>query len=388
MRVLVLYDFPIKGGGSGYYVRYLMKRLKENHKCELGIVLPDSKPVEEASAQFAVPIKNPPVFIGRPGLERSQRYSDITASTISDHLNKYIQTTLQAVEEFKPDVIHVHHLGINAWAARFIKATCGVPYIITSHGSCLANIVTDRRYYLLTKDAIRGASSVTLVSGDSREKFVKLFGSEFNRKLRTIPGGVAISLFPNKISKREKAEIRQKYDLPEGPLVFFTGRLISEKGVDYLIKAAEKINANIVIVGDGSMKKAYQSMIKKLHITNVSLLGYIDHEDLIRLYYLADVYVGPSIWDDPMPLTVIEAMASKTPLVVTKKGGIPLAVKDHFNGLFVRPRNSSDIAEKVNYLLENPELCAKMGERSREIVERKFTWTKIASRFFQLYTRA
>lgn len=235
---------------------------------------------------------------------------------------------------------------------------------------------------------MRGASYITLVSGDSREKFVKLFGTEFNRKLRTIPGGVAVSLFPKQISQKEKLELRKKYHFPDGPLVFFTGRLISEKGVDYLIKAAQKIKANIVIVGDGSMKSSYQEMIKKMDIHNVTLLGYVEHEKLIRMYYLADVYVAPSIWDDPMPLTIIEAMASQSALVVTKKGGIPLAVKNNYNGLFVRTRNASDIAEKVNYLLSQPELRRKMGERSRKIVENKFTWTKIATRFYNLYTKA
>jgi len=388
MRILILYDFPIRGGGSGYYVKYLIKRLKESRKNKVGIVLPDINKIDDVDAIYTVPIESPPVFIGRPGLEKSKRYSEISAQTIADHYAKYIQTTIKAVGDFKPDVIHVHHMGINAWAARFVKATLGIPYIATSHGSCLANIMNDRRYYLLSKDSMRGASYITLVSGDSREKFVKLFGTEFNRKLRTIPGGVAVSLFPKQISQKEKLELRKKYHFPDGPLVFFTGRLISEKGVDYLIKAAQKIKANIVIVGDGSMKSSYQEMIKKMDIHNVTLLGYVEHEKLIRMYYLADVYVAPSIWDDPMPLTIIEAMASQSALVVTKKGGIPLAVKNNYNGLFVRTRNASDIAEKVNYLLSQPELRRKMGERSRKIVENKFTWTKIATRFYNLYTKA
>ena len=80
-------------------------------------------------------------------------------------------------------------------------------------------------------------------------------------------------------------------------------------------------------------------------------------------------------------------MACKTPVVVTRKGGIPLAVKDGINGYFVRPRNSSEIAEKVNLLLSNEEKRQKMAENACRIVEQKFSWEMIAHRFILMYMR-
>ncbi len=62
-----------------------------------------------------------------------------------------------------------------------------------------------------------------------------------------------------------------------------------------------------------------------------------------------------------------------------------MAVKDGVNGLYVRPRNSSEIAAAVNKLFENERLRRKMGERGRAVVEAHFTWTNIAERFDKLY---
>ncbi len=387
MKILILYDFPIKGGGSGYYAKYLGVRLLEMNKHKIAFVLPDKNQIDPRFKQYIVPIKQPPVFISRPGLEKSKKYSDLTSEEIAQHYNAYIKTTIKAVEDFKPDVIHVHHLGINAWTARYINAIYRINYVITSHGSCLLNIINDKRYYRLSNDALRAATYVTTVSGDNRYRLVKTFNSDLSKKLRTIPGGVRLSLFPEHHKRSDLEKVRQDYNLPEKPLVLFCGRLINEKGVQYLIHAAEKIKANVIIAGDGNEKKEYKKIIKDLHLKNVKLVGYVDHDTLIKFYYLADVFVAPSVWDDPMPLTIIEAMAAKCPLVVTKKGGIPLAVKNNYNGLFVRPKSSNEIAEKVNYLLGNEQLRKKMGERSRQLVIKKFTWSIIAGRFDNLFKK-
>ena len=86
-----------------------------------------------------------------------------------------------------------------------------------------------------------------------------------------------------------------------------------------------------------------------------------------------------------MGLVVLEAMATKTPVVVTRKGGIPLAVKDGVNGIFIRPRNAKEIAEKVNLLLSDDELRRKIGEKARKTILERFTWEKIAHKYERIY---
>jgi glycosyltransferase involved in cell wall biosynthesis len=211
-----------------------------------------------------------------------------------------------------------------------------------------------------------------------------MFGGDLSAKTRTIPGGIRLSLFP---SKRPKVpELRKKLGLVDQKVALFTGRLITEKGVEYFVKAAKSINGHIIIAGDGPQRQHLEDMVKRLNLTNVIMLPFVRaYEEFLDLYYLADVFVAPAVWDEPLGLTIIEALASKTPVVATRRGGVTMAIKDGYTGLFVRSRNSTEIAEAVNKLFANDELRAKMGERGRKIVEERFTWTKIAERFDKLY---
>jgi glycosyltransferase involved in cell wall biosynthesis len=130
-------------------------------------------------------------------------------------------------------------------------------------------------------------------------------------------------------------------------------------------------------------------MAKDEKVFNVKFLGHFgdDTDFLIKFYSRANVFVAPSVWDEPLGLVILEAMACETPVVVTRKGGIPLAVKDGQNGFFIKPRNSQDMAEKINKLFDNEPLRLKMGKRAREIAVKKFSWEMIARRFENIYDK-
>jgi glycosyltransferase involved in cell wall biosynthesis len=383
-RVLFFYDFPLHGGGSGAYVKYLMLRLAEAYHYDLGIVRPDTEIILPSIAHFELKLPQIPVYVGRPGLETAKKYSELTDREIASLYAANIDGLSKAVEEFKPNIIHVHHAMVNSWAARYVRSIYGKRIIITSHGSCLAAIAKDRRYFRMTRDALRAAQAITVVSGDTRAKLLRMFGGDLSAKTRTIPGGIRLSLFP---SKRPKVgELRKKLGLIDQKVALFTGRLITEKGVEYFVKAAKNIHGHIIIAGDGPQRQHLEEMVKRLNLTNVIMLPFVRaYEEFLDLYYLADVFVAPAVWDEPLGLTIIEALASKTPVVATRRGGVTMAIKDGYTGLFVRSRNSTQIAEAVNKLFANDELRAKMGERGRKIVEERFTWTKIAERFDKLY---
>jgi len=135
----------------------------------------------------------------------------------------------------------------------------------------------------------------------------------------------------------------------------------------------------LVCVESFCQPKHLEKKAKDLKLNNVHFIGHLGEKAGINKFYnRADVLVVPSVWDEPLGLVILEAMACKTPVVVTRKGGIPLAVKDGVNGYFVRPKNASQIAQKVNKLLSNEEKRIKMGENARKIVSNlKFNNQKI-----------
>jgi len=384
MKILFLYDFPLWGSGSGIYLRSLVQELtKLNHK--VGIIAPDNRRfLEDKIKQYQVKTPQIPVFIGHPELKGAKRYSELSSREITEIYKSFLDTTLDAVHNFEPDIIHVHHLSIISWVARYLYALKGIKYIITTHGSCLSNLKNNRKYLPLSDDAVRNARAITTVSGNTRSHFLKMFGRHYAKNFHVIAGGVDLKLF-NKKSDLEK--INKKYKLEGKKIVLFCGRLTSEKGAKYLITSAKNIQGEVVIVGEGPERKFLEDTIQQKKITNVHLIGYMPHEDIIDFYFRADVFVAPSVVEEALGLSILEAMAAKTPVIATRKGGIPLLVKHNQNGLFVRPRNSQAIADACNKLLANDELRHKLAEQARKTIEEKFSWKTIGEQFDKLYHR-
>jgi len=384
MKILFLYDFPLWGSGSGTYLRHLIQELvKMNYK--IGVIAPEERRfLEDKIKQYKVSPPQVPVFVGHPELKGAKRYSELSDREVTEIYKSFLDTTLEAVENFQPDLLHINHLSLIAWVGRYINALKNIKYIITTHGSCLSNLILNKKYLPLCEDAVRGARAITTVSGNTRSRFLKVFGRGFAKNFYIIPGGVDMKLFPNQL---DVSSVDKKYNLKNKKVVLFCGRLSSEKGARYLIKAAKDIKGEVFIVGEGPEKQHLSSLIARKKIHNVHLLGYLPQEEIIDFYYRADVFVAPSVVEEALGLSILEAMASRTPVIATRKGGIPMLVKHGYNGLFVKPRNASKIAEACNKLLENDELRKKMGEMARKTVEEKFTWKKTALKFHRLYKK-
>ncbi|MBI2636962.1 MAG: glycosyltransferase family 4 protein [Parcubacteria group bacterium] len=241
----------------------------------------------------------------------------------------------------------------------------------------------------MTVHSVRDAKRITAVSSHTRRWFLDMFEGqsryELKRKTNIIPGGINIE--EHKKKQRTKS-IDWRYGLSGKKVALFVGRLTAEKGVEYIVRAAAKINGDVLIVGDGPEMKKLQNLKRELGLGNVHILGYIGREKsekLKKLYARADVIIAPSVIDEALGLVILEAMYYAKPVIATRKGGIPLAVKENETGLFVKPRNSTDIAEKVNALFTDPEKAKRLGENAKRVVEERFTWDIIAERFITIY---
>lgn len=380
MKILYLQWFPLEGSGSGAYARELAKEVAKRH--DVAMVVPDRRQIEGVKIY---PV-NPPLvkiaFTGHPEWPDCKLFTKVSGRDLTVNYLTYFHTIVEAVEDFKPDIIHVHHLMPLTWIARFIKIAYGLDFIVTVHGSELPTLENDKRYPYLTAEALRKAKRIVPNSFWTRDWMKRVLGDSFRRQIRVIPGGIDLPLFPETM---DTSDVEEKYQLNGRKLVLFSGKLTKYKGVRYLIQAAKNIDAVIGIAGDGPQRLELETLVSDLKLNNVRFFGFVGSDDLIKLYYKADVCVVPSVWDEPLGLVVLEAMVTKTPVVVTRKGGIPLMVKDGVNGLFVRPRNAREIAEKVNKLMSNDALRLKMGEKARQTVINRFTWDKIADKYEKMY---
>jgi len=388
MRVLILLKFPYFGNGSGNYTRRLAENLAKQDGIEVAIAAPDRRPISGAKTYTIKPAFRA-VFEGHPEWKGARKYSNLSPQQFTRLYTSYLEEITRIVEDFKPDIIHVNHASYLNWVASHIKSFFGVAYVTTVHGTGIKLAVTDRRFIALTKQALERAENIIAVAPHARSWLLKVFGNRLYRKSRIIPAGVQLSNFLNLC--KDIPAFDKKHSTQGKKISLFVGRLTREKGVKYLIQAAKNIKGEVFIVGEGPEKRRLEELAKKLKLTNVKFLGYYGKnqiEALRELYARANVVVLPSVVDESLGLVIIEAMAAKTPIVASNKGGIPLAVKHGKNGFLVRARSAKAIADSVNKIFSDDKLAAEMGENARNIVAEKFDWDILTPQIVNLYNKA
>lgn len=386
MKIMFLYMFPLWGNGSGAWLRALSAEMvKDGH--EVAIVSPEHRKLDGVKQYVVVPPQTG-VFVGNPELPEAKKYEDMSGVELGKIYTSYINTTLAAVKDFQPNIVHAFHTAFLPPVARIAKILYGIRFIVTTHGSDLHYLNRDRRLIGLIRDALDVCALITANSAFTRRWFLKMFGSEWKNKIRTIPGGVYASEY--KWDDAMIHKIDKTYKLQDSKVVLFTGRLTKHKGVEFLVKASKDIQGEVLILGDGPERERLEKLIKSLKLKNCRILGYMSPKEQFnfkQFYARADVFVAPSTWKEPLGLVILEAMAAKTPVISTRAGGVTSLIKDGYNGFLVHARNSKEIAEKVNILLADDGLRKKMADRAYEVVLKKFTWEKIAEQFEGIYQK-
>ena len=212
-----------------------------------------------------------------------------------------------------------------------------------------------------------------------------------DEKLEAIPNGIDVNEF--NVSKDEIERVKEKYKL-NGVTVMFAGTITPRKGVDRLVKAAEMIlkdrkDVTFLLVGNLKLDEGFANRVVKYVKDkgldrNIRFTGFVPYEDLKTLYSACDIFVLPSL-EEGHGIVLTEAMASGKPLISSNVGGIPMQIRDGWNGFLVEPGNERQLAEKIRHLIENEEERERMGKNSRKLAEEKFSWEKIADRYVEVY---
>ena len=207
-------------------------------------------------------------------------------------------------------------------------------------------------------------------------------------KMIMIPNGVNADAYAA-INKNELSQFRSKFALPEEKIVLFVGRLVYEKGVHVLVNAAskvlEKTNAKIIIVGNGYMKEQLSGIVRGMGITDkVMFTGFVDDETLRRLQTCADVSVVPSLFE-PFGIVALEAMAAKSPLVVSDAGGLAQIVDHDVDGVKVYAGNPDSLAWGITRVLTDETYANRLRENAYKKVQEKFNWDRIAQQTMRAY---
>jgi len=311
----------------------------------------------------------------------------------------FMPTLTYRVLREEVDVFHGHiNAPMTVESGALGSLFSGVPFVVTYHADLIPEDIG------IESMALRG------LIYDLYEKFVKRFDvavagrilattplyaetSEFLRdyldKVSIVPNGVDLERFrPN----HDVSSIRSRLGFDRERIVFFAGRLIPYKGLEYLLAAFSEVckareDVRLVLLGAGPLLDDLQRQVYSIGLKDkVRFLGAVSEDNLPHFFATSDVVVVPSrSRSEGFSISALQAMASGKPVVATRVGGVPDVVIDEETGIIVEPRNTEQLSSAILRFLNDPDLAAQMGRAGRRRAERYFGWRRVAELVEKVY---
>jgi glycosyltransferase involved in cell wall biosynthesis len=298
------------------------------------------------------------------------------------------------VREVEATVVHGHWVlpggAMAAWAAG------GRPLVVSLHGSDVFLAERTRVTRAVARHVFGRARRVIACSDDLRERGIAL-GARADRSI-TVPYGVDADRF--RPDSAAGARLRERWQIGDEELVVFSaGRFVRKKGFEYLIDAVATLAASpvpirLVLAGAGDLDRELRDRIAARGVgARVLLPGIVPHDEMASALAAADIVAIPSVRDesgnvDGLPNTVLEALASGTPVVATTAGGIASVVEHEKTGLLVPERDATALASAIRVLAADPARRAALGAAGRARMITRASWAGVAERIEDAYDRA
>ncbi len=394
MRVLLINHFPMEGSGSGTYTKNIALHLhKRGH--EVCVIFPENQPFfllpgiqmypvmfsKGKSQDDALPF-NFPCFTTHP--QSRTTFADLGGGQLTRYLTAFSAVLRQALQEFRPDIIHAQH----AWCLSWLASLCGVPMVVTIHGTDLMGCRKWPAFQSFAQEAIAGSTKVLAISQDNRDLALSQFPMAAG-KLLLLPNGYNEDIFYREEVDRET--LFNTLGLPYSGeyIILFVGKLATFKGVDTLLRTARRYEQLAdrefitLIAGDGEERERLSALHKQLGLKNTFFLGNQKQDELRRLYNAADVFVMPS-HREPFGLVALEAMACGLPVVGSNEGGLPEFISSEV-GTLVSPEDEdafcAAILDEVTRRHTEPERRDAIAHYARS----NFAQTQFVARLEEIY---
>lgn len=336
----------------------------------------------------------------------------IHKSQLHPYFLEFYQNFLAFIEQKNPySLFHGHHYD-GGQIALFAHREFKKPLVVNFHSLGQIRYETQKKYAFnvngqklfderikMEKDIIQNASLIISLA-ETEKRDLHFFYDSPKEKIKVIPGGVNIKEFVP-FSKEKAREILNL--AKEDFILLFIGRMEWRKGIGTLISAVRFLqndipNLKALIVGGrifGLQKnkddfKEYKRLLKKAEEEGVKekiqFMGRVDQGRLPLCYSSGDILVIPSYYE-PFGLVALEGMASKIPIVASRKGGLRFTVQDGKNGLLFEPRNAVDLSEKILNIYRSSQLAKSLVENAYNDAIKKYSWKTIAQEISNEYDK-
>lgn len=300
-------------------------------------------------------------------------------------VHEVAQSVLLALEIKKRGIQHLHaHFGTQATTvARQAAIFADITYTFTAHAK---DIYFQYEESTELGQKMRDASATVTVSDYNLAYLREQYGDDAKSAVR-IYNGMDLRKFPYQPFTQNNRHILS------------VGRLVAKKGFSVLLDALailkqREVSMHCTLVGDGGLHGQLLEQIERLNIQDVvDMVGPMPQPEIIKFMKSANMMIAPSVISedgdrDGLPTVLLESMALGTPVISTQVAGIPELVQDGVTGLCVPPNDPEALADAIERLLDDPELCKTLSLNSRALIESEYDEDKNVAVLQQLFSAA
>jgi glycosyltransferase involved in cell wall biosynthesis len=372
MKILFLgWEFPPNSvGGLGTHTYEIVKSLSRKG-VNISILLPFSAHSDIPSVRFysADLAGHFSVYARMKPLFSAKAYNDVYAE-----MSAYTSAAVEIAKDQKFDIIHANDW-ITAPAGIKIKELSGKPLLLTMHSTENDRTIGHPWDFIFDweKKAVNSADKVITVSNRLKDELTSIYGAD-----------------PSRIEVIHNAIDKSKFDghalRKNSKVILYVGRLSVQKGVDYLIRAFKTVSehnndAFLYVVGDGPQMSYLIDLTIDLNLSDkVIFFGRVPDDILENFYFMASVFVMPSV-SEPFGITALEAIASRTPTIISAQSGVSEVIKNVFKVDFWDSKQMADI---LLGLLGYPAVKEEMSTGAYSELT-NLTWENSADKFIRVY---
>jgi len=306
--------------------------------------------------------------------------------TNRDEFFEHMSYFKHILKKSRARLIHAH-FGPAGVDMLLLKRTLNLPMVTTFYGFDMSNLPKVEKW-ANSYEKLFAEGDLFLVEGNNMKNGLIELGCP-QEKIRIQHIGIDVTKFPFKARRLKNDE--------DKITLLFCGRFTEKKGLIYALKAvkaaAEKCPAiEFRVIGDGELKTELLDFIDKNEMSRyVTFLGYQPHSVYAREIQKAHILIQPSVTaangdsEGGAPTVLLEAQACGLPVLSTYHADIPEVVKDGKSGFLLPERDSTALADKLIYLIENPQLWPDMGKAGRRHVEKNHNIRKEIEKLESLY---
>lgn len=312
-------------------------------------------------------------------------------------------TLIKYITESKPDLVHIHnpHPAPALWKIAQACIKNKIPYVMSAHGfieftnpdawlghNKLKQIAFKHLVSKPFKQAVDNAHAIFLTSPPENAVADAL---NIPTEKRFIITNGHDTFFQQSASEIELDNVRKKFQLKSSdtPTFFFLGNHTANKGIDTLLNACHRAKQswNVIIGGMIRSKEEHHKLLQQYKVSElgkrVMFTDFLSKNELRALYQSVDGFVFPSK-ADTLPLVILDAMASRLPVIATNVGGISYQV-DSSNGKLIDSDNADALAKAMDELALSNELRQQLGLAGLQKVKQQFCWDHSAKLALSIY---